>query len=110
MNTSEAIKKELKNLLENQEDFVNLAKDNMDILEFGTSHQHWYSRAYTLIKYLAVDRLSEFASYYLIDPKWKIQLLADIRNLCRHQKALEPTDEQVDELISGINAAIKSIF
>jgi hypothetical protein len=93
MNTSEAIKKELKNLLENQEDFVNLARDNMDILE-----------------YLAVDRLSEFASYYLIDPKWKIQLLADIRNLCRHQKALEPTDEQVDELISGINAAIKSIF
>jgi len=246
MNTSEAIKKELKNLLENQENLLKLAKDNKDILEFGTSYQRWYSRAYKLVEFLAKDRLTEFASYYLIDPKrkitdasnyviqdyikglgarndrfdkplwdsnnltmirimnqmqiiaslssridtvlqdvkghlfaelqdselntaiklkkvsrraagalagvvlekhlqqtvqnhritirkksptisdlndplkksgvydlptWrKIQLLADIRNLCSHQKALEPTDEQVDELISGVNAVIKSIF
>jgi hypothetical protein len=44
-------------------------------------------------------------------PMWrKIQLLADIRNLCSHQKTLEPTDEQVDELISGVNSVIKSVF
>lgn len=246
MNTSEAIKKELKNLLENQEDLLKLAKDNKDILEFGISYQRWYSRAYKLVEYLAADRLTEFTSYYLIDPKrkiidagnyviqdyikgngartdhrnqplwdtnnltmirimnqmqiiaslssridtvlqdvkghlfaeiqdselnaavklkkvsrraagalagvvlekhlqrtaqnhrvtiqkksptiwvlndplkkagvydvptWrKIQLLADIRNLCCHQKTKEPTNDQVDELISGVNAVIKSIF
>ncbi|MCJ7812556.1 hypothetical protein MUP95_04455, partial [bacterium] len=44
-------------------------------------------------------------------PTWrKIQLLADIRNLCSHQKESEPTDEQVDELISGVNSVIKSVF
>ena len=44
-------------------------------------------------------------------PTWrKIQLLADIRNLCAHQKDREPTDDEVDELISGVNSVIKSIF
>jgi hypothetical protein len=44
-------------------------------------------------------------------PTWrKIQLLADIRNLCSHQKSTEPTKEQVVELISGVNSVIKSIF
>jgi len=40
----------------------------------------------------------------------KIQLLTDIRNLCSHQKSIEPTEEQVDELISGVNSVIKSVF
>ena len=40
----------------------------------------------------------------------KIQLLADIRNDCAHQKTSEPTDEQVDELIAGVNSVIKSVF
>lgn len=40
----------------------------------------------------------------------KIQLMADIRNLCTHQKQNEPTKEQVKELISGVNSIIKSVI
>jgi hypothetical protein len=44
-------------------------------------------------------------------PTWrKIQLLADIRNLCSHQKSSEPTKEQIIELISGVNSVIKTVF
>lgn len=44
-------------------------------------------------------------------PVWrKIQLLADIRNLCSHQKEEEPTKEQVNELIDGVNTIIKTVF
>jgi len=44
-------------------------------------------------------------------PVWrKIQLLADIRNLCSHQKEEEPTKEQVSELIDGVNSIIKTVF
>ena len=44
-------------------------------------------------------------------PVWrKIQLLADIRNMCSHQKDQEPTDEQVSELIDGVNSIIKTVF
>jgi len=246
MSTSEEIKKELKALLDKQKDLIQLAEKNDDILKFGTTYQRWYSRAYKLVESLAPERLTEFSSYYLIDPKrkvtdagnyviqdyikgigaridqfdqplwdtnnltmirvmnqlqiigslssridsvlqdvtghlfaelqdselkaavqlkkiskraagalagvvlerhlqrtvknhkitirkksptisdlndrlkqaavydvptWrKIQLLADIRNLCSHQKASEPTDDQIDELISGVNLVIKSVF
>ena len=246
MSTSENIKKELKALLDDQSDLNDLAKDSKDIIEFGTAYQRWYSRAYKLVEFLAPERLAEFSSYYLIDPKrkitdagnyvlqdyikgigartdhldrplwdtnnssmflvmnqmqiiaslssrinsvlqdvkghlfaelqdselraaaqlkkisnraagslagvvlerhlqrtaenhkitirkklptisdlndplkqagvydiplWrKIQLLADIRNLCSHQKTSEPTDDQVEELISGVNSVIKSVF
>jgi hypothetical protein len=246
MITSEEIKKELKALLDKQKDLIQLAKKNDDILKFGTKYQRWYSRAYKLVESLAPERLTEFSSFYLIDPKrkitdagnyviqdyikgigartdqfdrplwdtnnltmirvmnqmqiidslssridsvlqdvtghlfaelqdselkaavqlkkiskraagalagvvlerhlqrtaknhqitirkksptisdlndplkqatvydvptWrKIQLLADIRNLCSHQKASEPTDDQIDELISGVNSVIKSVF
>ena len=40
----------------------------------------------------------------------KIQLLGDIRNTCVHQKGTEPTVEKVDELISGVNSVIKTVF
>lgn len=40
----------------------------------------------------------------------KIQLLADIRNICSHQKSDEPTKDQVNELIDGVNSIIKTIF
>lgn len=246
MSTSEDIKKELQSLLDKQKDLLDLSKYNKDIIEFGTTYQHWYSRAYKLVESLAPERLSEFSSYYLIDPKrkitdignyvlqdyikgigagidhydnplwdtnnlamirimnqmqiiaslssridsvlrdikghlfaelqdselsaavqlkkisnraagalagvvlerhlqqvaknhkitirkkfptisdlneplkkdevydvptWrKIQLLADIRNICSHQKSSEPTTEQVDELISGVNSVVKSVF
>jgi DNA-binding FrmR family transcriptional regulator len=44
-------------------------------------------------------------------PVWrKIQLLADIRNMCSHQKDDEPTKEQVKELIEGVNSIVKMVF
>ncbi|NOZ14251.1 MAG: hypothetical protein GXO69_11535 [Acidobacteria bacterium] len=246
MNTTEEIKKELRSLLEKKGELLKLAQDNKDIIEFGTTYQCWYSRAYKVVESLAPERLEEFVSYYRIDPRrkitdagnyviqdyikgigartdhfdkplwdtnnlvmirvinqtqilaslssridsvlqditghlfaelqdselaaaaklkkinkraagalagvvlerhlqrvlqnhnisirkksptisdlndplkkagvydvptWrKIQLLGDIRNLCSHQKTVEPTDEQVEELISGVNSVIKSVF
>jgi hypothetical protein len=246
MKTSEEIKRELKSLLDSQQELLNLAKDEKDTIKFGATYQKWYSRAYKLVEALAPERLIEFTSYYLIDPKrkitstdnyviqdyikgigartnsykiplwdcnnivmirilnqihiidslssridsvlqdvtghlfaelqdsellaatqlkkiskraagalagvvlerhlqqaainhkvsiskknptisdlndplknngiydttiWrKIQLLADIRNLCSHQKSSEPTEEQINELIGGVNSVIKSIF
>jgi hypothetical protein len=50
------------------------------------------------------------ASVYDV-PTWrKIQLLADLRNICSHQKSSDPTEAQVDDLISGVNSVIKSVF
>lgn len=44
-------------------------------------------------------------------PLWrKIQLLADIRNICSHNKQREPTREEVEELIEGANSIIKTVF
>lgn len=55
------------------------------------------------------DLLKKAGVYDL--PTWrKIQLLGDIRNLCSHQKSKEPTTDQVDELITGVNSIIKSLF
>ena len=43
-------------------------------------------------------------------PTWrKISYLADIRNLCSHKKDMEPTKEQVTELIDGTNWVIKNV-
>jgi hypothetical protein len=36
--------------------------------------------------------------------------LADIRNLCSHNKTADPTEQQVTELIDGVNAIIKTVF
>ena len=44
-------------------------------------------------------------------PTWRqIQRLADIRNLCVHNKQKEPTDEEVAELIGGVEKITKSLF
>jgi len=44
-------------------------------------------------------------------PEWRfIQHLADIRNLCVHNRATEPTQEQVDDLIAGVAKVIKTTF
>lgn len=40
----------------------------------------------------------------------KIQHLGDIRNLCDHNKEKEPKKEEVEELISGVEAIIKTIY
>lgn len=246
MDAAEAIRAELKKLLDDQKELLALVQDTEQLIEFGTKYQRWYSWAYKLVESLAPERLQEFVSYYLIDPKrkltdagnyviqdyikaigartntydrplwdinnltairianqmqiigslssridsvlkdvkghlfaelqdselaaavqlkkvslraagalagvvlerhlqraavnhgvapgkknptisdlndplkqagvydvpmWrKIQLLADVRNICSHQKSTDPTAEQVDELISGVNAVIKSVF
>src|SRR5690554_966178 len=44
-------------------------------------------------------------------PTWrKIQHLGDIRNLCDHNKTREPKQEEVDELITGVDAIIKTVY
>jgi len=44
-------------------------------------------------------------------PTWrKIQYLGDIRNLCDHNKKREPTLDEVNELISGVEAVTKNIY
>jgi len=49
------------------------------------------------------------ASVYDI-PIWRgIQHLTDIRNLCAHSKERDPTKEEVDELISGVEHITKTI-
>jgi hypothetical protein len=40
----------------------------------------------------------------------KIQFLADIRNVCCHNKGREPTVDEVRELLSGVGGIIKSVF
>lgn len=55
------------------------------------------------------DPLKEKGIYDI--PTWrKIQLLADIRNVCSHQKATEPTEDEVKELLSGVGTVIKTVF
>jgi hypothetical protein len=44
-------------------------------------------------------------------PTWRgIQRLTDIRNLCAHPKDRDPTKEEVDELIRGVERITKTIF
>ncbi len=43
--------------------------------------------------------------------EWRrMQRLADLRNLCDHDKQREPTKEEVEELISGTDRVIKTII
>jgi hypothetical protein len=72
LSTAEEIKEEVKNLLEEQTGLFELAADNKDTIKFGTKYQAWYSRAIKIVESLAPDRLQEFSSYYLIDPKRKV--------------------------------------
>ncbi|MHA1267990.1 MAG: hypothetical protein ACTSRS_22395 [Candidatus Helarchaeota archaeon] len=44
-------------------------------------------------------------------PQWRfVQHLGDIRNLCDHDKKVEPTPEQVDDLISGTMKITKTVI
>ena len=44
-------------------------------------------------------------------PQWRfVQHLADIRNLCDHSKKMDPTIEQVDDLIVGVSKITKTLF
>lgn len=60
--------------------------------------------------------ISDFNDYLkqadVIDiPSWRqIQRLGDIRNLCNHNKEREPTKEEAQELISGVEKFTKTLF
>lgn len=44
-------------------------------------------------------------------PSWRqIQRLGDIRNLCGHNKDREPTKEEVEELVEGVEKFTKTLF
>jgi len=44
-------------------------------------------------------------------PTWRfIQLLADLRNLCDHKREKEPTKDDVEELINGIEKITKTVY
>ena len=73
MNASEKIKKEFKSLVEKEKlaDLLNFAENDENSIKFGAVYQNWYSRACKVVESLAPERLEEFISYYLIDPKRK---------------------------------------
>jgi hypothetical protein len=71
MSTEPEIKKELAKLVAEVPELVKLASEPDQILTFGNSYQDWYSRALKLVELLGSDRLTEFRSYYEIDPKRK---------------------------------------
>jgi len=44
-------------------------------------------------------------------PQWRhIQMLADIRNICGHGKEVDPTEQQVKDLIDGVEKIIKTVY
>lgn len=44
-------------------------------------------------------------------PQWRsIQHLADLRNLCDHKRATEPSAEEVKDLIRGVAKVVKNLF
>ena len=44
-------------------------------------------------------------------PSWRqIQRLGDIRNLCTHNKERDPTKEEVEDLISGVDKYTRTLF
>ena len=47
---------------------------------------------------------------YQIPTYRKIQYLADVRNVCCHNKGRDPTPEEVKELLNGVGAIIKTVF
>lgn len=44
-------------------------------------------------------------------PQWRfVQHLADIRNICDHAKGREPTKEEIEDLLSGTEKVLKTVF
>jgi hypothetical protein len=50
------------------------------------------------------------ASVYDVTTWRGIQRLGDIRNLCDHNKSREPTNDEVEELIRGVERSTKTLF
>lgn len=69
--TSDELKKELETLLGEVGKLIKLSRAEGSFVEFGEKYQNWYSRAVKVVALLGNDRLDEFKSYYLIDPKRK---------------------------------------
>jgi len=64
-------------------------------------------------KHLTISDLNEALKQEdIIDtPDWRrIQLLADIRNKCDHDKDVEPSESEVLELIDGIKKVTQTLF
>jgi|TARA_B110000259_G_scaffold173278_1_gene206394 hypothetical protein len=64
-------------------------------------------------KHLTIsDFNDELKAQNVIDvPTWRfIQHLGDLRNLCDHKKTNDPTEEQINDLISGVDKITKTIF
>ena len=47
---------------------------------------------------------------YDLPTQRQIQHLADIRNLCGHSKEREPTSEEIDDIIRGVERITKNVF
>lgn len=74
----------------------------------ATNHQISISKKAPTISDLN-DPLKSAGVYDI--PTWrKVQHLADIRNLCDHKKEREPTKNEVEELISGVGAIVKTVY
>ena len=44
-------------------------------------------------------------------PQWRqIQYLADVRNICAHNRQAEPTAEQVKDILDGVTKVTKTVF
>jgi hypothetical protein len=49
------------------------------------------------------------AGIYDVTTWRKVQHLADIRNMCSHQKNREPTEAEVDDLLSGVKSIVANL-
>ena len=87
MNSSEEIKSELKSLVAVKNALLKFASNTDDTIEFGSNYQLWYSKAIKIVEALAPERLVEFKSYYLIDPKRK-QLSAETYTIQDYVKGI----------------------
>lgn len=70
-NSTEPIQRELTQLAREGLELFKVLAQNEHSLEFRLAYQAWYSKAIRSLAVLAPDRLSEFRSYYEIDPKRK---------------------------------------
>ena len=71
MSAKEETKKKLDALVKEWESLTELDNTSKSLIKFSSKYQSWYSRALKIVVLLGSDRLEEFRSYYLIDPKRK---------------------------------------
>ena len=69
MITEEAARKQLETLHQEGSALAKALTEDEE-MPFEDGYQCWYSKALPLIKSLALDRYTEFQSYYLVDPKY----------------------------------------